>query len=180
MLKIRHLALGLTAAAVIFAGSPAVCADASAPAGAPSAQNLALAKHLFAEMHMDQMMSDMMKNMVPAVVEQARKANPSLSADQAQAITDVASQSAMAMMDKLVDRMIPLYASTFTEKELRDSLAFYDGPSGQAMLSKMPLLMSKMTPMMIEMMPEMQADMRQRLCAKINCSATGAPAAPKG
>jgi hypothetical protein len=38
--------------------------------------------------------------------------------------------------------------------------------------------MSKMTPMMAELMPEMQADVRQRLCAKIDCK-SGAPAAPK-
>jgi hypothetical protein len=127
---------------------------------------------------MDQLMSGMLKNMVPAMIEQARKANPALSQAQADAVTAAVTESTQAMMSKMMDRMIPLYASTFTEKELQDLVAFYEGPTGQAMLAKMPLLMSKMTPMMVELMPEMQADVRQRLCAKIDCKAD-ASAIPK-
>jgi hypothetical protein len=83
------------------------------------------------------------------------------------------------MMAKLVDRIIPLYASTFTEKELQDLVAFYDGPTGQAMLTKMPTLMSKMGPMMSELMPEMMADVHQRICAKTDCSKLASPPASK-
>ena len=38
--------------------------------------------------------------------------------------------------------------------------------------------MAKMTPMVTEMMPDMQADVRQRICAKIDCSKSAAPPAP--
>jgi hypothetical protein len=173
MSSLRRTIAGLACAMTVAVGTPALCADAP-----PSAHSLELARHLFAGMHMDQMMTGMMKNMAPAMIDQARKANPSMTQAQAEAITDAVSQSTQAMMGKMVDRMIPLYASTFTEKELQDAVAFYDGPSGQAMLAKMPVLMSKMTPMMVELMPEMQADMRKRLCAKIDCK-TLTPAAPR-
>ena len=175
MLNARRYAAGLALGAALLTASPGVCADAPAP----GAHNLELARHLFVGMHMDRMMEGMMKNMTPVMIEQARKRNPSMTAEQAQAVTEAVSESSQAMMSKMIERMVPLYASTFTEKELQDLVAFYDGPSGQAMLAKMPLLMSKMTPVMAELMPDMAADVRTRICAKTDCSKMAAPPAPK-
>jgi hypothetical protein len=175
MTFVRRLAAGLAAGAIVLTGSPALSADAPA-----SAHNLELAKRLFSDMHMDTMMAGMMKQMVPAMIEQARKASPSMTAEQAAAITEATTESTQTMMGKMMDRMIPLYASTFSEKELQDLVTFYEGPSGQAMLAKMPTLMSKMTPLMVELMPQMQADLRQRLCAKTDCTKMGPPPPPKG
>ena len=174
MSKLRSFLAGVAAGTAILAGSPSAAADA-----APSAHNLDLARRLFTDMHMDQTMAGMMRSVMPAMVAQVRKANPAMSDAQAQAITEATTQSSQAMMGKIMDRMIPLYASTFTEKELQDLVNFYEGPSGRAMLAKMPTLMAKMTPIMVEMMPEMQADIRQRVCSKIDCTKSGAPAAPK-
>jgi len=174
---VRRLAAGFAvAAALVLAGSPALCADTPAP----SAHNLALARHLFAGMHMDRMMDGMMKQVAPAMMAQARKTNPALTEEQAKAISESAAESGGVMMNKIMERMIPLYASTFTEKELTDAVAFYDGPSGQAMLNKMPVLMANMGPLMAEMMPEMQADVMKRVCAKTDCSKLTPPHAPKG
>jgi hypothetical protein len=83
------------------------------------------------------------------------------------------------MMGKVMERMIPLYASTFTEQELQDAVAFYKTSSGQAMLKKMPVLMAKMGPVMADLTPQMAADVHRRVCAKIDCTARPAPAAPK-
>lgn len=173
MLKVRGFLTCVAAIGVILVASSAAAADA-----APSAHNVELARRLFTSMHMDQLMAGMMKNMMPAMVQQIRKTNPAISDAQAQAITEASTESTQAMMSKMMDRMIPLYASTFTEKELQDVVTFYEGPSGQAMLAKMPTLMSKMGPLMIELMPEMQADLRRRMCAKMDCSKSAAPPAP--
>ena len=171
----RRCLTGLALVAALVMATPAICADAPAP----SARNVELARHLFAGMHMDRIMESMMKNMAPVMAEQARKANPSITPERAQVLSDAVSESTQAMMGKMVDRMIPLYASTFTEKELQDLVAFYDGPSGQAMLAKMPVLMSRMAPMMSELMPEMVADVNRRVCSKIDCGKKDAPPAPK-
>lgn len=173
MPTLRRLAAGLAAAGLILAGAPAVGADA-----APSAHSLELSKRLFSEMHMDQMMDGMMKQMAPAMIDQMRKTNPSISAEDAKAISEAVNASTQEMMRKVMDRMAPVYASTFTEKELQDLVDFYDGPTGRAMLAKMPLLMSKMTPTITEMMPEMQADVTRRICAKIDCTKRAAPPKP--
>ena len=134
-----------------------------------------LAKRLFADMQMDRMMRGMMTQMGPAMTEQMRRANPSLTPEQAAAVAEAANESMASLMPKLVDRIIPLYAATFTEKELEDLVAFYEGPSGRAMLAKMPLLTSKMAPLMAELMPEVTADMQKRVCAKIDCTKASPP-----
>ena len=176
MPNVRRHAAGLALAAAFLTATPAICADA---APRPSAHNMELARHLFAGMHMDRMMDGMVKNMMPAMVAQMRKANPSVTDEQAQVVTEAMTESSNTLMAQVMDRMIPLYASTFTEKELQDLVTFYDGPSGQAMLAKMPLLMAKMTPIMTDLMPGMMADVNAKVCAKIDCSKKAAPSAPK-
>ena len=176
MLNLRHAVAGLAAAAAILSGAPAVGADATAP----NPRSEALARKLFAEMHMDQMMGNMFRQMGPAMIAQQRKANPALTDHDAQAISDAVAESMDGFMQKVIERTIPLYATTFTEKELQDLVNFYDTPSGQAMLAKMPALTTKMIPIVTEMMPEMTADLTKRICSTIDCSKRAAPAAPGG
>jgi hypothetical protein len=174
MLNLHRATVGLAAAVAILAGTPAICADAP-----PNPHSMELARKLFGEMHMDTLMSDMMRQMSPAMLAQARKQNPNLSERDAQAIQDAVADSMQLMMRRVNERAIPLYASTFSEKELQDLVNFYDSPTGQAMLAKMPVLMNKMGPMVTDMMPEMMADMTTRICAKTDCANRPAPAAPK-
>jgi hypothetical protein len=175
MLNLRYAAAGLAAIAVLGA-TPAVCADAAAP----NAHSEALARKLFTEMHMDQLMGNMMHQMLPAMIAQQQKANPHLSEHDAQVISEAVGESMDGLMQKVIDRSIPLYATTFTEKELQDLVNFYDTPSGQAMLAKMPVLTTKMIPIVTELMPEMTADVTRRICSKIDCTKRAAPPAPKG
>ena len=175
MPNLRRAVAGLAAASAILVAAPAVRADTPAP----NAHSVELARKLFTEMPHDQMMDNMMRQLGPAMIAQARKSNPNLSAQDAKVITDSAAEASAAMMQKVIDRSIPLYAATFTEKELQDLVDFYDTPSGQAMLAKMPVLMSKMGPMVTELVPEMTADLTRRVCAKVDCSKHPAPATPK-
>jgi hypothetical protein len=174
MINLRHAAAGWAAAAVILGGTPAVCADTPPP----NPHSMELARKLFAEMHMDQMMGNMMRQMGPAMLAQQQKANPSLTDQDAKAISDAVAESMDGFMRKVIDKSIPLYATTFTEKELQDLVNFYDTPSGQAMLAKMPALTTKIVPIVTEMMPEMTADLTRRICAKTECK-RAAPASPK-
>jgi hypothetical protein len=176
MQPIRRAIACLAAATAIVVATPAFCAD-TAPA--PSAHSLELAKRMFSQMNMSQLSATMMKSVEPAMLAQARKANPALTDEQAKAISEAVTEASNDMMSKMMERMIPLYASTFTEKELQDAVTFYEGPSGKAMLQKMPVLMANMGPIMAELMPEMTSDVTRRLCAKTDCSKMGAPPKPK-
>lgn len=153
------------AAALVISVTPALCAEAG-----PNPQSLALSKRLFAAMHMDTLMSSAIRNMVPAMTAAIAKDNPNLTPEQQRAISEAATEVDQAMMSRMTEQMIPLYAETFSQKELEDSVAFYEGPSGKSMLAKMPTLMARMTPTMVAMMPDLRADMTRRICAKTDCS----------
>jgi hypothetical protein len=173
MSKLHRAMAGLAAVGVL------VCTPALAEDPAPNPHSVELVRKLFTEMRTDTLMGDMIRQMAPAMMAQARQRNPNLSAADAQAISDATSASMDAMMKKMIDRSVPLYASTFSEKELQDLVDFYDTPTGRAMLVKMPVLMSKMAPIAAGLAPEMVADMTQRICARTDCSKRAAPVAPK-
>jgi len=66
--------------------------------------------------------------------------------------------------DKLKPEYVKVYADVFSEEEITGILAFYKTPTGQAMLAKMPLLMSKSMEIsqrrMAGLMPEIQRQMQ--------------------
>ena len=81
------------------------------------------------------------------------------------AVRDV-TQTMMATMSA---RMAPILAEVFTEKELEDVVAFYEGPSGRSMIDKSPQLAAKMAPVMQEIMPQVRAQMTERICKIAEC-----------
>ena len=164
-MRLRDVLAAAAALCITVTAAPALAADP-----APSAHQMELAKRLFTDMQMDRMMNSMMAQMTPAMAAQMRKTNPNITAEQAQAVTEAVNESMAGLMARLLDRMIPLYAETFSEKELQELVAFYEGPTGRAMLAKMPALTAKMAPMMTEMMPEITADIQRRICAKTDCT----------
>lgn len=168
MQSVRRTFACLAAVAAIAAAAPAICADAP-----PSAHSLELAKRMFSEMNMAQLSNSIMTSIEPTMLAQARKSNPALTDEQAKAISEAVTEASKDMMAKLMERMIPLYASTFSETELQDAVNFYEGPSGKAMLQKMPVLMANLGPIMAELMPQMTADVMRRVCAKTDCSKMG-------
>jgi len=159
------LALGVPQMAAAQTTTPATAAAAPDPA------KVALVKRYFAAVHMDTMMSAMMKQMMPAMMQQIRTAHPEMTDDQAQGISDGVVDSMDAYMSKLAVIMTPAFADTFSTEELTKLDEFYESPVGQSILAKMPILMQKMTPAMMQMMPDMQADIMKHVCAKIDCSA---------
>jgi hypothetical protein len=173
MFKLQRAIAGLAVVCIIAAGTPAVCADAPV-----NPHRLELARKLFAQMQMDQMMDGMMRQMTPTMIAQARKTNPNLTDEQAKAITEAVTESASDLMKKVMDRVAPLYAETFTDKEMQDLVDFYDSPSGRAMIAKMPTMAAKMGPMMQDLAPDMVADVQRRICTKTDCTKLAAPGKP--
>lgn len=62
--------------------------------------------------------------------------------------------------DKMQGMYIDIYSKSFSQKEVNDMLVFYKSPSGQAVLSKMPMVMQQtmqyMKSEMTTLMPEIQ------------------------
>ncbi len=151
----------------MMAGLPVV-SNAEAPA-APSAEKIALVKRYFAAVHFDTMMSNMMKQMGPAMMEQMRKSQPGINETQVKAVTEAMTESMDIYMPKMIDAMIPVYADTFSVEELTKMDEFYESPVGQSITAKIPVATQKMLPTIMPIIPEMQADMMKRLCSKMAC-----------
>ncbi len=78
------------------------------------------------------------------------------------------------MTRKLTEEMIPIYAATFSEKELSDLLAFYQTPSGQALIERSGVMAGGLQSVIAEMIPTMMTKYQQRICAELGCPAQAA------
>jgi len=161
-------------AALLIAGAAA--AQATPPP--PGARQLELAHRYIQAVHMEKMMDGVMKSMMPAMIAQMPK-NPNMTDDQRQAVAEASAETALHMMGKVMTQMEPIMAETFSEKELGDLVAFYEGPTGQAVIAKTPQITTRLMAVAFAQMPEMQAEMRARICAKIDCKATDNGSSPK-
>jgi uncharacterized protein len=138
--------------AMSFFGAPAM-AQATAPAVSRARTDLALemmrvtkSEQMFDEgmkaatgPMLDGMMQSMMADpRTKAIVE----ANPDLPKRLGDIVTSQLQAVMVRVKPKLLDQMPGLYASVFSEQEMRDMLVFYKTPGGQSMLQKMPQLMA--------------------------------------
>lgn len=150
----------------IVAGLAALAVAGSAGAqAAPTARQLELAQRYVAAMRMEKTMTATMDAMTPSLMASAGELPPEKRAMLVAAVRDV-TQTMMATMSA---RMAPILAEVFTEKELEDVVAFYEGPSGRSMIDKSPQLAAKMAPVMQEIMPQVRAQMTERICKIAEC-----------
>jgi len=176
----KRLAVLAAAAALCLTGGAAQARQASPPTAAASTatpETRALAARYFEAIHYDKLLGQMMEQMVPVMVQTMRKQTPSLTDEQSRLVSEIVIESTREMTDKMKAPMIDAVAEVFTEQELRDLVAFYEAPSGQALIAKTPELTQKMMAQMPAIMAEMQGKMLQKLCAQLSCAAP--PPAPK-
>lgn len=136
---------------------------AAAGARADEARKLALIDEMFTITHVDTMMQQAMQQTMAMQKAQLAKLHPD-GANQAMEdelfdrVTKIATDT--ISWDKIKPDMVKLYADNFTEEELSASLDFYKTPAGQAILTKMPALMSSSMQIvqarMADMMPKIQ------------------------
>lgn len=141
-----------------------------ATARADDASRRAKAEELFATLHMDQTMAQLMK-LVMAQVQQSVNSVPgaeNMTADQKAKVADFQKRVAALVSEKvgwkaLEPDFVDLYATTYTEEELDGILAFYKSPVGQKMLEKTPELMARGVQISQRRMAELQPQLNQML-----------------
>jgi hypothetical protein len=111
--------------------------NSAAQAQQPSAASMATAKEIVAISGA----ATLYDPLVPGVVEQAKllflQQNPGLNKD----LTDVAATLRAEFAPRLAevtDELAKLYATNFTEQELKDILAFYKSPAGKKLIVVQP------------------------------------------
>ncbi|HJU07800.1 MAG TPA: DUF2059 domain-containing protein [Rhodanobacteraceae bacterium] len=105
-----------------------------------------------------------MDGMLRKSVQQAMAGHPVDAGEQKILDAEISKLNDLLMQQMSWDKMEPmyinLYRETFTQKEIDDMLAFYRTPSGQSMISKMPVLMAHLMQMvqgmMVTLMPQVQ------------------------
>ena len=126
----------------------------------------------------------MMKQMLPAQMEKMNQAAGSAktSANLSEQTTKMMDMMAEALSwDKIKADYVALYAETFTAAELKDLIAFYKSPAGQAFTKKQPELTRRSVEMsqklMMQVMPKIQA-MAKEMATPAPASAPRNQAAP--
>jgi hypothetical protein len=163
----RHVG-ALAIGVLLTMAAPAVAQDApSTPAAAPAAvdpEKLALAERLYSSMHLERTLRGMMANMFRGV------AGGSGDDPRARQMMSSLSVGFDAALPGMIHAMVEVYARELTLTELRDAAAFYDSPSGQAILTKMPAMMNQFLPAALKMLPTMAAVTEQDYCSHIACT----------
>lgn len=157
----------------------AVTSVASSALAAPSAQALALTRRYFAASQMDEKVRLSLRGVTPSLLAQMIRKNPQLTQPQRARLKEAAVEAEQDTAKKMVERLAPAFAENFTEAELSQIVAFYEGPAGRALIGKTPVFAAQMDVAFRALAPEMLADINARFCAKVACKTapTSSPSA---
>ena len=140
------------------------------PARADEASKREKVQELFAILHMDRTVQQVMDGMMQLVtaMTQQMAGTTKLSPEMTAKLNDFQKQlfalvSDQVSWDKLKPEYTELYAGTYTEEELDAILAFYRSPAGAAMVTKTPELLSKSMAMNQERMSKVTPQLMQML-----------------
>jgi hypothetical protein len=165
--------VAIVIASLCFAGSAQAMQAAAAPT--PNPRALVLTKRYIAALHIDKTMKPMMQSMLGPLMDQQTQGHPDLTDEQRRAVRETVEDFVGGdLIDQVMERMTPVYATTFSEEELQALVDFYEGPTGQSIVAKMPQLGPATARVMVEMMPEIRAGVTRRICEKLGCEAAPA------
>jgi hypothetical protein len=80
-------------------------------------------------------------------------------------------ESMDAVLPRILEEMVDVYANKLTTEELTALINFYGSPVGRSVTVKTEQLMGEMGPLMSKYTPIMQREMLTRLCGKVECPA---------
>ena len=173
-------ALALMTPLCVHAATPADRAPAAAAAPAANPEAEALVRRYLAAVHFERTMDSMQAAMLPVIAAQTARSN-NLTADDQKMVVDIVRQVMRdKMMPKMIERMVPIYAQTFTLAELQAMVSFYESPTGRAITDKFPTLAPRSAAITRELMPEMMGEVMREIIARKCPNGSCQPATPKG
>ena len=155
------------------ADAPQLAADGVTP------EKIELTHKLMVAMDIENTMKTRIDAMMKMMSKAMSQAEPNMSASDTQDFIDIENKFLNAYTPKMLDVMIKVYPEVYTEQELKDMLAFYQTPTGQAILKKGPLILERSTPYMAPIMSEMQVDMMGQMNDLVKKKLDAAKSAPK-
>lgn len=128
-------------------------------------QRLALAKQIFEAQGGAQNAATAMRAIEKSMIDS------SPSPEVRQRMTQVMETMTKTFLPKMFDEMATIYAADFTDGQLKDILAFYQSPTGQALKEKSPLVAQQLGGVMVKLMPQLQLSVLDKVCAETTCTA---------
>ena len=141
-------------------------ANAAPPNTPPGDKQMALAQRYVEASHMVDNVQTMMKQLRPMLMSQAEA---QLDASEKKVLGDAFDTAYGHFLQSYLDKVTPILAETYSEDELTQIVAFYESPTGQSMLAKSPELQKRLVPVAMDLVPDLQADMRKEVCAHVSC-----------
>jgi hypothetical protein len=169
--------LAAAASAAVMAGASMATAQPAPPPAAPAADQapvdpakLALARKLL-DMQMGQMnLPQLLKSIDNQMLSQVMKQQPGVDEEKQRRIQAAVEKVQAEMLPKMMDGMAAAFARNLTDQELQDTVAFYSSPSGQAILHKMPAIMTEAMSGVDQWLPRIRHDVIEAVCADNGCT----------
>ena len=134
----------------------------AAPARADEATKSAKAEELIELTQTGQMMK-MMEPMMKGMMAQANKDIPSEQRAKVGEMQEKILSMMAVRMNKAKPALAKVYIDTYTEEELDAILTFYKSPAGKSLIQKMPEVMQRSMPVMMQMMSDLQPEIMKMM-----------------
>ena len=144
---------------LLATGAHAQTADAQ-----PDPARLALARQIFEAQGGAKSAQAAMQAVEQAMVSTAQ------TPEAKEQMTKVMDATFQIFFPKIFDDLAGFYATDFTSDQLKDILAFYKTPTGQAMIAKQPALAAQMGATMAKLMPKLQLKILDQVCSQTACN----------
>jgi hypothetical protein len=131
----------------------------ASPVRADEASKAAKAEELLQLSQGDQMMK-MMEPMMKGMLAQADKDMPAEQRAKVGEMQEKIMALVAASLNKAKPALAKVYTDTYTEAEIDGILAFYKSPAGKAFIQKMPEVMQRSMPVMMQMMGDLQPQIK--------------------
>jgi hypothetical protein len=159
----------IVALAIVGAAKPAAAQAPAAPAQQPSPAALLLAKQIIEIKGIRNLLDPLVRGVVEKVKDQFLQTNLMWQKDFDEVAASM-EKSYEPRVDELVDASARIYASHFTEPELKQLLAFYQSPLGRKMVSEEPKAINESMSnagewadsFSVEVAAKMRAEMKKR------------------
>ncbi len=135
--------------------------------GEPSARQMALSRR-----YVELMQGDQLEQLIQASIEAGASSEAGfqeMAEEDRQFTLELASDVMSDMLPQMLDRLVPVYARTFTEGELEALIAFYDSELGRSVIAKTISSMPEADEAMMAVMPQVMEKMAARICARYGC-----------
>jgi hypothetical protein len=162
--------------ALFLAGTALITGPATAAPASPSAavekmdpERVALVKDLLVTIQAEAMVNQMVQNMIERM---DLSGGQRLSTQQEAAVRQLmgsVKRGFARTMPEMFEAMIPVYADVYTEQELRDVIAFFKTPSGQAYVAKSVQASAAAMEAVSSVIPRYVAYTEEDYCSRVEC-----------